>query len=105
MPLTENERDVLCVETGDPFAAILSRISTEVRRKYGNGVWKGITGPEDGYTSYWIWVQGIHDAVSHDHGLEEDSMYQFKVIKTGVFEANLNGYHHGVNITVAVVKE
>ena len=75
MPQTGNERLALEIGAGSPFAATLHQISSAVLAlQYGERVWKGITGPEDGYTDYWLWVE---PGVSGN--LLEGSTYDFSI--------------------------
>ena len=94
---TDNERFVLEVSSTDRLKAKLKEISRKVLEKYGEDVWKGITGPEDSssYTNYWIWVQTGRDLRS----LDQYSTYQFKITSCSPFECTTT-YSHGVDIKV-----
>ena len=97
MPQTGNARDVLSVGRGNTFAEKLSGISNAVLQKYGETVWKGITGPEDSrnFTDYWLWVES---GFSED--LQEGLSYNFKIVRCTPFTCGGGDFSYGVNIKV-----
>lgn len=63
MPQTGNQRDVLVIGQGTPFAAALSEIANAVLQTFGERVWKGITRRENRYrntTEYLLWVEPLN---------------------------------------------
>ena len=96
MPQTGNSRPVLQVNQLDATVAKLSAISKAVLAKpYGQTVWKGITGPEDGYTYYWLWVES---RVSLQ--LVEGHTFRFKILDCAPFSCGDGSFSYGVNIVV-----
>ena len=97
MPQTGNERDVLTVPVDDPFAATLRSISNCVMLKYGPDIWKGITGPEQGYTEdYRLWVESLQ----FREQLEMYKFYRFEITKIKVFKCRRGKFSFGVSISV-----
>ena len=95
MPQTENERVVLAIDADSPFAETLSGISKALLKKYGRTVWKGITGPEEGYTDYWLWVEpaGLSEVVL------EGLSYNFSIERCSPFECGSDTiFSYGVSI-------
>ena len=102
MPQTGNARDILLIGRQNPFATTLHGISTAVLAKCGTvlKVWKGITGPEDGYTDYWLWVEPDFSGV-----LNLGSAYEFKVEKCGVFQCPSGSFSYGISTKVSLIRE
>ena len=95
MPQTENERIVLLIDADSTFAATLGGISKAVLKKHGKTVWKGITGPEEGFTDYWLWVEptGLSEVVL------EGLSYNFSIARCSPFECGSDtGFSYGVSI-------
>ena len=98
MPQTQNPRDVLSVQPGTPFAVVLQGISQAVPQAYRNRIWKGITGPDDGYAEYWLWVEPCLSGV-----LALQSTRSFKIEECTPFPGNGVPFLYGISIKVSVV--
>lgn len=102
MPQTGNFRPVLEVNPSDATLPIMKAVSNAVLEKYGQTVWKGITGPEDGsYTDYWLWTdpEGINQ-----HSLEVGSTYIFKIRNCAPFKCREGTlFSFGVNIMAVIM--
>ena len=87
---TGQERTALEIEDS-AMIATLRQIRREVSQQMGNdsNIWKAITGPEDGYENYWLWVTPL--------SLQESGFYTVTTIET--FGINPK-YEAGVSITV-----
>ena len=99
MPQTENIREILEIGKQNPFAATLQAISSAVRGKqneYGAHVWKGITGPDDGYTDYWLWAE-----TGFSGGLIQGAKYEFMIQNVSVFQC-VGVFSYGVSTNVTV---
>ena len=98
MPQTGNFRPVLEVNPSDATLPIVEAVSKAVLAKYGETVWKGITGPEDGsYIYYWLWVD---PEISPQ--LEEGYSYNFKILECTPFPCGAGSFSYGVNIAVII---
>ena len=94
---TGKERSVFEIVDTD-LEAILEKICKNVREndKLANKkVWKAITGPEDGYNYYWLWVKPKEN-------LRKGEGYLFRVTKVETFSELdwKNKYDVGVSIEV-----
>ena len=100
MPQTENQRDILVIRQGSPFAATLNEISNAVLQTYGERVWKGITRREGRYrnTEYLLWVEANMRGV-----IAEQSTLNFRVDQCTPFLGNGNPFSHGVSIRVSAI--
>lgn len=98
MPQTGNERLKLEVNSTDPLEAKLKDIQIKVMEKYGEEIWKGITGPEDSlrYSNYWIWVKEGGQL----ENLDENTTYQFKITQCNPFQVSFGTFSYGVDIKV-----
>ena len=95
--VTGKERSVLEIHDSD-MKAKLKKIRQQVKESYklaNKNVWKAITGPEDGYKYYWLWVKLKED-------LKEEKSYDFCVTKVEAFSKVkwLGNYDAGVSIEV-----
>ena len=98
MPQTEKQRDALVIGPENvSLQAKLSGISSAVLAKYGETVWKGITGPEDseGYTNYWLWVEPDFSGQ-----LGVGLLYSFRIAKCTLFTFGGGTFSHGVSVKV-----
>ena len=95
MPQTGNPREVLSIGQRDPFAAILGGISKAVVRAYGETVWRGITGPENNFTDYWLWVEP-----GFSEELQDELSYNFKIVRYTPFTCGGGDLSYGVSIKV-----
>lgn len=99
MPQTGNPRDIFVIPKGNPLASILQGISQAVAQTYGNQIWKGITGPEDNYADYWLWVEPGLSQV-----LPVGSSCNFKIEQCAPFKGTTGTlFTYGVSIKVSVV--
>ena len=105
MPQTANERFIIAVESTNPFAPTLIQISNSVLALCQRSnlhpalVWKGITGPMDGYTDYWLWVEPDIGGV-----VQEGCSYDFMIEKCTAFQCPAGGsFSYGVSIKVRVL--
>ena len=102
MPFTGKPRDILVIRQGNStFHTTLSKILSAVREKYGETVWKGITGPEDSkegctYTDYWLWAEPDFSG-QLQVGPDE---YNFQITKCTPFTCDSDEFSHGVSIKV-----
>lgn len=95
---TGNMRDVLEIEDSD-MEKCLAKILKELRKsdelEYDK-VWRGITGPEDGFDNYWLWV-------NLDEEEDDFTSDDFRVTEVEPF-SKLNwknpSYKAGVSISV-----
>ena len=95
--VTGKERSVLEIQDSD-MEAKLKKIRRQVEESdklAKKKVWKAITGPEDGYKYYWLWVKLKED-------LKEEKSYDFCVAKVEAFSKVkwLGDYDAGVSIEV-----
>lgn len=103
MPFTEKKRDVFVIRQGNSaFHATLTGILSAVLKKYGETVWKGITGPEDSkegfmYTDYWLWAEPDFSG-QLQVGLPDE--YNFQIAKCTPFTCDSDKFSHGVSIEV-----
>ena len=100
MPQTGNQRDILVIGQGNPFAATLSEVSKAVLQTFGERVWKGITCREDRHrnTEYLLWVEPNMSGV-----IVEQSTLNFRVDQCAPFPGNGNPFSHGVSIKVSAI--
>ena len=87
---TGQQRTALEIE--DPAMTYkLGQIRNNISQRIGDekNIWKAITGPEDGYEHYWLWVTPI--------ALQDAGCY--KIIEIETFGKNPK-YEAGVSITV-----
>lgn len=104
MPQTTNERFIIAVESTNPFAQALIQISSSVLALCQRSnvhpalVWKGVTGPMDGYTDYWLWVEP-------DIGgfVQEGCSYDFMIEKCTAFQCPGGSFSYGVSIKARVI--
>ena len=99
---TGKERSVLEIDDSD-METILKKIRKQVKKSdelANKKVWKAITGPEDGYGNYWLWVNLEED-------LKEGKSYLFCVTEVEAFSKVkwLKDYNAGVSIEVTKVKK
>ena len=96
MPQTGNVRDVIIVQ--DSLDKTLAEISSDVLQKYGDTVWKGITGPKDSksYTKYWLWVEPVFSSV-----LPIRTDYNFRIDRCEPFQCSGGTFSYGVSIKVS----
>ena len=98
MPQFGNLRPVLQVNPSDATLPIMKAVSNAVLAKYGRQtVWKGITGPEDGYTYYWLWV----DPEFSPQPAERDT-FRLKILDCAPFPCGDGSFSYGVNILVII---
>ena len=96
-----NPRVIISVSQGEPFAAILSRVSGAVLQRYGQHVWKGITGPEQSpnFSDYWLWVEpGFNEE------LKMGQRSTFQITHCTPFSCGGGDFSHGVNIRACGIK-
>lgn len=100
MPQTGNLRDILSITQGDPFARILSGISSVVLETHGQQVWKGITGPEQSpnFTDYWLWVEP-----GFSEQLEMGRRYNFQIAQCTPFACGGGDFSYGVSIKASFI--
>lgn len=98
---TGNMRTALEIEDQDMekcLEKIIRELSESDQLEYDK-VWRAITGPEDGYPNYWLWVSLDED------DLDEDLTYDFRVTEVQPFSRvnwKNKAYKAGVSISVTV---
>ena len=99
LPQFGNLKDILVIEGGNPFFPILQQISSNVVGKYGEGVWKAITGPNQGYgfAHYWLWVEPEFNGK-----LPAGLTTEFTIVHVSVSEYFAGTFAYGVSLKAAV---
>ena len=99
LPQFGNLKDILAIEASDPFFPILQQISSNVMGKYGERVWKGITGPNQGhgFTHYWLWVEPEFNGK-----VQAGLTTEFTIVNVNVSQYFAGTFAYGINLKATV---